>query len=117
MASWTPAAPKRERKLRRPRLRRWRLRDLSALARLRADGATLVRPALEDNNATKVKATKAALVPKTGVLRIKAELGGVNLRHVAPGRHRLSGAPISTCGAIDAAAFDMRCPGTRIWIE
>jgi DNA invertase Pin-like site-specific DNA recombinase len=47
-----------------------RERVMSGLARAKAEGITLGRPALEDANAAKVKAIKAALAAGKGIRRI-----------------------------------------------
>jgi DNA invertase Pin-like site-specific DNA recombinase len=49
-------------------------RVLSGLARAKAEGITLGRPALEDANAAKVKAIKAELATGKGIRRIAREL-------------------------------------------
>jgi DNA invertase Pin-like site-specific DNA recombinase len=51
-----------------------RERVLSGLARARAEGITLGRPSIEDSNAGKYEAIKAALAAKQGVRRIAREL-------------------------------------------
>jgi DNA invertase Pin-like site-specific DNA recombinase len=51
-----------------------RERVLSGLARAKAEGVTLGRPALEDSNARKVTAIKAALADGKGIRRIAREL-------------------------------------------
>jgi DNA invertase Pin-like site-specific DNA recombinase len=51
-----------------------RERVLSGLARAKAEGITLGRPALEDANAAKVKAIKAGLAAGKGIRRIAREL-------------------------------------------
>src|SRR6266700_2680571 len=51
-----------------------RERVLSGIARAKAKGVTLGRPALEDSNAAKFAAIKAALVEKKGIRRIAREL-------------------------------------------
>ena len=44
------------------------------LARAKAEGITLGRPSIEDSNADKYEAIKAALAAKQGVRRIALEL-------------------------------------------
>jgi DNA invertase Pin-like site-specific DNA recombinase len=51
-----------------------RERVLSGLARAKAEGITLGRPSIEDSNADKYEAIKAALAAKQGVRRIAREL-------------------------------------------
>jgi DNA invertase Pin-like site-specific DNA recombinase len=51
-----------------------RERVMSGLARAKAEGITLGRPALEDANATKVAAIKAALAAGKGIRRIARDL-------------------------------------------
>ena len=51
-----------------------RERVLSGIARAKAEGVTLGRPSLEDSNAGKVTAIKAALAEKKGIRRIAREL-------------------------------------------
>jgi len=51
-----------------------RERVLSGIARAKAEGVTLGRPALEDSNADKFSAIKAALAEKKGIRRIAREL-------------------------------------------
>jgi DNA invertase Pin-like site-specific DNA recombinase len=51
-----------------------RERVLSGLARAKAEGITLGRPAIEDSNAGKYEAIKAALAAKKGIRRIAREL-------------------------------------------
>jgi DNA invertase Pin-like site-specific DNA recombinase len=46
---------------------------MSGLARAKAEGITLGRPALEDADAAKVKAIKAALAAGKGIRRIARE--------------------------------------------
>ena len=50
-----------------------RERVLSGLARAKAEGVTLGRPTLEDADAAKVKAIKAALTAGKGIRRIARE--------------------------------------------
>jgi hypothetical protein len=49
-------------------------RVLSGIARAKAEGVTLGRPALEDSDAVKFAAVKAALSEKKGIRRIAREL-------------------------------------------
>ena len=51
-----------------------RERVMSGLARAKAEGITLSRPALEDANATKVAAIEAALSAGKGIRRIARDL-------------------------------------------
>lgn len=51
-----------------------RERVLSGLARAKADGVMLGRPSLEDSDAGKVTAIKAALAAGKGIRRIAREL-------------------------------------------
>ena len=51
-----------------------RERVLSGIARAKAEGVTLGRPALEDSDAVKFAAVKAALSEKKGIRRIAREL-------------------------------------------
>jgi DNA invertase Pin-like site-specific DNA recombinase len=51
-----------------------RERVLSGLARAKAEGITLGRPSIEDSNAGKYEAIKAALAEKKGIRRIAREL-------------------------------------------
>jgi DNA invertase Pin-like site-specific DNA recombinase len=51
-----------------------RERVLSGIARAKAEGVTLGRPTLEDSNAAKFAAIKAALAEKKGIRRIAREL-------------------------------------------
>jgi DNA invertase Pin-like site-specific DNA recombinase len=51
-----------------------RERVLSGLARAKAEGITLGRPSIEDSNAHKYEAIKAALAAKQGIRRIAREL-------------------------------------------
>lgn len=51
-----------------------RERVLSGLARAKAEGVTLGRPSIEDSDADKYEAIKAALAAKRGVRRIAREL-------------------------------------------
>ena len=51
-----------------------RERVLSGLARAKAEGITLGRPSIEDSNAGKFEAIKAALAEKKGIRRIEERL-------------------------------------------